>query len=498
MQLRNISRLHALPAQGLGMDIVIVSTENAKQEAYWEWRLRAGRGVVLKADARICCITEDWHGGAGSGLGTLYAFKKARQKILQRDNIDILESLRQGASAAIYHTAGLGKRLFPLTASEYGNKAAIKLPSLINGKHFLSILEAVIKQTAVYAPSRKGRMCVFWGDQLFIPSVPVEIRAKTHIDILAMGGKFLSEDAWSARNLSNYGLIMTDEAGRACIVEKSTYAAIKRLFGQRLAAGGKIALSLGSFSLSIDMLTALLDEFSFELAARNVKMDSDSYFWMPLTLDKETYLEIKNSEGTSPELLLEHYTRMQNFKLRFSKTFDPHVFGMTDIGENGYWWDYGTVHSYLHNNLKMCGDTPEGEAMKAFFQLDGLCSHSRIRLNRSHHSIIMGVSADQLRVSNSLLLNSDIDSLEGDNCVFYNVVEGFPLTVSKGSVRADTFLPSTGAQIKMMTRVDHDGKKDWCLKHSGNAYSYEELYQLVHEVDPLQADKFTAERHHAL
>ena len=30
----------------------------------------------------------------------------------------------------------------------------------------LTILEAVIKQTGVYAPSRRGRLSVFWGDQV--------------------------------------------------------------------------------------------------------------------------------------------------------------------------------------------------------------------------------------------------------------------------------------------------------------------------------------------
>lgn len=54
--------------------------------------------------------------------------------------------------------------------------------------------EAVIKQTGVYAPSRKGRLGVFWGDQVFIPSAPTTYTPTHHIDIMCTLGDMVGEE----------------------------------------------------------------------------------------------------------------------------------------------------------------------------------------------------------------------------------------------------------------------------------------------------------------
>jgi len=59
-------------------------------------------------------------------------------------------------------------RLAPLPGGENNNKPGVKLPATltVGGERVpLTILEAVLKQTGVYAPMRKGRLSVFWGDQ---------------------------------------------------------------------------------------------------------------------------------------------------------------------------------------------------------------------------------------------------------------------------------------------------------------------------------------------
>lgn len=36
-----------------------------------------GRGSTVSKDATVLAVYEDWEGGAGNALGTLYAYKKA-------------------------------------------------------------------------------------------------------------------------------------------------------------------------------------------------------------------------------------------------------------------------------------------------------------------------------------------------------------------------------------------------------------------------------------
>lgn len=50
--------------------------------------------------------------------------------------------------------------------------------------------------------------------------------------------------------------------------------------------------SLGSFSLSSDLLQLLLSTFSAELEDKKGKLDSDPHLWMPLTLSRASYVEV--------------------------------------------------------------------------------------------------------------------------------------------------------------------------------------------------------------
>lgn len=497
MQLKNISRLHEMPAQGIGMDIIIISVDNPAWIDYWEKRLSAMRDHVIKHNVRICCVYEDWPGGAGTGLGTLYAYQKAREKLLARDDVDITEKLIEGASIAIYHTAGTGKRLYPLTASEYGNKAAVKLPSLVNGK-FLTILEGVLKQTGSFAPVRKGRLSIFWGDQIFISAHPMETRSKAHIEILALMDKLPTENEWNAKNMSSYGYLIQDGNGRVKLLEKTKYPLMKKI-SESLAYLGDVSggISLGSLSLSSEMLMALLEEFSLELREKKIKMDFEPYFWMPLSLERENYFEAMSGEGFSKEQLNDIYQRIYNFKIAFNKTHDDKIFGFANIGKESFWWDYGSLEMYKNNNLKVCGSNLEAQAMREFLQMENPVSHSRLGASSIHNSVVIGVTADKLRLSNSLLINSEVNTFEGENTLLYNVVEDLPQHFSKGTVRSDLFIPSKNEHIKMSTQMARDGKEDWLVHLEGNVYSYEELHELTYQIDPTAMEKFSAKLHKA-
>merc|ERR1719148_399212 len=159
------------PASPALFDVTIVCTTDDHQAAYWMERL--GRGVCKRsgdgggAYPMVLAVSEDWSSpsGAGNGLGTLYAFRKACRVAKEKHGVDLAAEMDAGkVSAALYHTAGKGTRLAPLPASENNNKPGVKLPvsqKLSDGSYApITVLEAVVKQTGVYAPSRKGRLSV--------------------------------------------------------------------------------------------------------------------------------------------------------------------------------------------------------------------------------------------------------------------------------------------------------------------------------------------------
>ena len=225
----------------------------------------------------------------------------------QHGGLDLKAKLAdKSISVAIYHTAGKGTRLSPLPGAENNNKPAVKLP--VPGG--LTILEAVVKQTGAYAGRGAGRLSVFWGDQVFIPSAAVDAAPTAEVDILcSLGPMPATSDEWEARGLHKYGLIAVNEAGEAAQVEKVTYdvaMALLASLGGVKAAGP----SLGSFSVSSAMLTALCAEFAPELAAKSGSLDTDPHFWMPLTLAEAAYVEIMAKKDMATADATAHHARI--------------------------------------------------------------------------------------------------------------------------------------------------------------------------------------------
>merc|ERR1711865_844807 len=200
-----IGKMH----ESKGYSVVIVCTSSQGMEDYWQARLEAGRGQVCGKDAEVVVVHEDWEGGAGNGLGSLYAYKKACDK----SGKDLAEVASNGGSLVIYHTAGKGTRLAPLPGSEGNNKPGVKLPSIVKlaqqegtGKFeqssLLTILEAVIIQTSLYATAHCGRLAVYWGDQVFVPTENPEYTPDHHADIMAKLGEFPTEEGWTSTDWS--------------------------------------------------------------------------------------------------------------------------------------------------------------------------------------------------------------------------------------------------------------------------------------------------------
>lgn len=493
----NLKKMH--PSQASGMDIIIISTNNSQQEQYWQKRLMDTRGAIAKEDATIIVIHEDWPGGAGNGLGTLYAYQKARQKGLKECGVDIFQQQGNGASIAIYHTAGKGTRLAPLPASEGNNKSAVKLPGVFScggNNYLLTILEAVIRQTAIYAPSRGERLSVFWGDQLFIPSTPCDYTPSHHVDILAKFSAIPGEKRWGHEGWHKYGLLAVDCHKNARQVEKVDFTTFETLIQEKkLAIEGGFGLSLGSFSLSAEMTMALLDEFEDELEAKNEKLDTDPHFWMPLTLDHDTYQNIMINKGTDKAWIEQHYQRMLKFRDRFVPRYpNLKLVGAHDIGKNSFWWDYGNNQDYFQNSLKLLGNDETAQAMNQFFCVNetpsqspyphlDLDEHSQlfdcnIQSGKIENSLLIGVTAKKLNVSNSVIINTVSPQIETNQCLLYNAVDRDKICLDTESIRADSFFPNEKKHVPMVTSLQRDGKEDWSEKVCGNPHSYEEIHNL--------------------
>lgn len=136
MSLRNAISLMNGDA-GCSYDVVIVCTTDDFQADYWNRRLSLGicsnSAVDESSFPMVLAVSEDWSaGGAGNGLGTLYAFQKACMLAQAKYGVDLFASLgEKNISAALYHTAGKGTRMAPLPASENNNKPAVRLPATV-------------------------------------------------------------------------------------------------------------------------------------------------------------------------------------------------------------------------------------------------------------------------------------------------------------------------------------------------------------------------------
>ena len=210
----------------------------------------------------------------------------------------------------------------------------------------ITILEGVIKQTGVYASCRGGRLSVYWGDQIFVPSKGCEYKPSAHVDILAMLGAWPTKEEWIAKGLDQFGLIAVSAAGAAAQVEKVDYDTAEKLLAD-LGEMASVGTSLGSFSVDHAILSALMKEFAPELAKKTGKLDTDPHFWMPMTLPRDGYISLMGQKGVEPEKAGAHHDRVTAMVKAFrSETgSDAPIFGAVDVGSDPYWWDYGQVCS---------------------------------------------------------------------------------------------------------------------------------------------------------
>mmetsp|Transcript_28372 Transcript_28372/g.47615 ORF Transcript_28372/g.47615 Transcript_28372/m.47615 type:complete len:541 (-) Transcript_28372:459-2081(-) len=499
----------------VGYDAVIVCCSTLQQENFWQARLVDTAGQAARKGALIFAVHEDWApDGAGNGLGTLYAYTKARAKA-KAEGVDLDAKMKEGWSVAIFHTAGKGTRLAPLPGSENNNKPGVKLPSIVKvgGKdEQLTILESVIRQTNSYAPGRKGRCSVFWGDQIFVPSNGTAASGAGHADILACLGPMPTQAEWAEKGLEKYGLIAVNDSGEATQVEKVTYdqaTDLLKSFGNVSAVGP----SLGSFSVSAALMAGLLEEFCAELEAKAAKFDSDPDFWMPLSLSEASYVKIMSTKDVAEDKATTHFARMQAFKAKFMEAHPgPKMFASINVGtlEECYWWDYGMLKLYVKNNMLATAQTEEARALHKFMKITSNIMDSKVGAavvddrsvvlsstfgdGKVTNCVCASVAVMDLDVEDCLLVNVKAKKVRGKGLVLYNVVDDSEegICLADGDVRVNVYMPGRD-KIVMKSNVCIDGGKVFKTKMDVNPYSYNEVYLMNGAVDVVEAKMLLVE-----
>lgn len=482
-------------------DVTIICTTDDHQAEFWMSKLQIGGGDGTYP--MVLAVSEDWGGtGAGNGLGTLYAWQKAVKYAESKFGVDLSEALSKGeVSAALYHTAGKGTRLAPLPASENNNKPGVKLPFLKSSGEAMTVLEAVVQQTGIYAPSRKGRLSVFWGDQVFLPSVDFKYVPAHHVDIMCtlLGDSAPTAEEWSAQGLDKYGVIAVLEAkesggiAEAAQVEKVDHATATKMLGQ-LGTIGQVGPSLGSFSVSASILEALLEEYSEELTAKVDKLDTDPHFWMPLTLSQDDYCYLMEQKGIEESVSKSHYVRMRAFSEKFDKGEGMGLFGAVDVGKDACWWDYGQVKLYSKNTMLLLdGANPESALLKKFLKLDegavksgtedgveyaNSCAFaSEVAAGVVKDSLVCKVTTKELNADGAILVNCVAPKITaGKGCILYNLMSESEIVADEGQVMV-AVTPESGDSFVLKSRMGIDGGKAWKEVVEGNELTFEQVHK---------------------
>lgn len=490
--------LQAIAKLTHSMDVIIIAVTSFYEETFWQKRLNQMHGQVTSESTKVVVVREDWDHGAGNALGTLYAFQKAQEKFQQKYHLDLLDLMDEDKSIAIYHTAGKGTRLSPITGCEYNSKSRIKIASSLMDKKErtpMTLLEAVIKQTSIFAPSRKGRLSVFWGDQIFIPANELT-PPKGEIDLLVKGlPSSPTQKEWDNNDYSKYGLVIVDSAHSAKQLEKLSYSEFDQL---PLETSEHVALSLGCFSLSKKMVEALLKEFAEELKSKSTSLDSDPHLWMPLSLDEKFYLKIMERKNTPVDFAKKHYARMQKFKKSLQKTSFS-LFGASDMGHDTLWWDFGNLKSYYENTLRLTSTNPEDAPLKEFFKVpkapentaqnadlkieNSLLINCFIRTGHIKNSVLIGVHAHEVQATDAVIVSSCAQKIEVKQGILYNCLENGKIKVLPNQIRADSFSEEHG-HIKLFNSIHPH--LSWDQPVQENPLSFKDLHEINQEVNPIQ------------
>lgn len=370
------------------------------------------------------------------------------------------------------------------------------------GDHYQSVtvLESVIQQTGIYARSRKGRLSVYWGDQVFLPSAPFVYEPSHHIDILCtlLGDTAPTAEEWAAQGLEKYGVIACLETAdgkmEAAQVEKVSHEVATKMLG---ALGGtlkQVGPSLGSFSVSAAILKALIEEFKEESAGKEAKLDTDPHFWMPLTLSEADYVSLMKGKDVPEEESVKHHQRMTAMKASFDLG-GMGLFGAVDVGKEACWWDYGQLKLYSANSLLLLEKSPSADLLRQFLGLDthlADCALDGVTVDDTSYaynvqaasgiiskSVLASVRAQEIQADGAILVNCVAKKIvAGPGAILYNIMDDSDegVVAKEGEVMV-AVTEESGESMRLCSRMDIDGGQAWKRKLDMNEMSFEQVHK---------------------
>ena len=359
----------------------------------------------------------------------------------------------------------------------------------------ITVLEAVVRQTGVYASSRKGRLSVYWGDQVFIPSAPFIYTPTHHVDIMCtlLGETAPTAEEWVAQGLDKYGVIavLQGEEKNAAQVEKVDHATAVNMLAS-LGNIGQVGPSLGSFSVGSEFLAALCGEYSVELTEKTAKLDTDPHFWMPLTLPQAEYISLMAQKGIDADVSEQHHKRMTAFKstLDLSKMG---IFGAVNVGSDACWWDYGQVKLYSINNLKLLGTDSESDLLRKFMGVSANVMESDLgsatvddtsRVSGCTikeegsivSSVLAGVTAKVIKVDGAIVVNCVAPKIvAGKGAILYNLISEEEIIADDGVIIVEV-TEESGGKYLLKSDMNTCGGTAWKIKLPANDFTFEEVH----------------------
>ncbi len=526
---QNIQAMYNAVQKSEGPDIVIIVSAQESERRFWKTRLEGLRGQVIGKDTTVFSVLESYGAGSppGNGLGSLLAYQSAREESKEQAGVSwktLMEKIKREkgreATIAIYHTAGFGSRVWPITGSEYGSKSRITMPRYLDkagSKVPMTLLESTIFQSSIFAKNRPGRILVFWGDQVFVPTVPLEelqSPSDSPVEILALVGQFPYEDI-----INKYGLIALESQGpdgwtAARLMQKPKTVQEAQEFIAAHSQVSGMGKSLGSFTVDRRFWDSMMRSYRQELNEENPleqsknRADTDGDWWIPLTslefVLKNASTDVsqfKNAKALKEYLVKEgldqpEFTdRVIRLYLSSRKNSSQPFMKVINAGAKSLWWDFGNVGVeegttegiFRRNILVLLQDTAEGRLARQFWGVPelftGTLPGTQVQVQNSiitaseilpgstgaiQNSVISGVrGAFNFEVSDSFLYGITNESaspqsplsVKSEHGIGYQLKLSAPLAISSGHILAG--VPVLGVDVVLRTTEASDAKQLW-------------------------------------